>query len=104
MRPFARFLPCSMAMLALVFGACRDGLTALAEDACYVLPPSHAAHEGDLLIYLHGIVPPFPSPQKDRVQNIVKNASIRAGWTALLPRGRRGIGPAQNRDWWAWPT
>jgi predicted esterase len=23
---------------------------------------------------------------------------------ALLPRGRRGLGPAEARDWWAWPT
>jgi predicted esterase len=58
-----------------------------------------------LLVYLPGIVPPTPtSPQKEKVQRIVLAAARRAGVVALLPRGRRGIGPADARDWWAWPT
>lgn len=58
-----------------------------------------------MLVYLHGITPPLPSsPQKDNVQGAVLHASVRAGAAALVPRGRRGIGPEGARDWWAWPT
>jgi predicted esterase len=56
-------------------------------------------------VYLHGIVPPLPeSAQKTKVEGVVLEASTRAGVAALIPRGRRGIGPPQARDWWAWPT
>ncbi|HEY8042350.1 MAG TPA: hypothetical protein VIF15_21250, partial [Polyangiaceae bacterium] len=84
---------------------CVDGLSALAEDVCYVLPPLAAGRPRRLLVYLHGIVPPVPdSPQKHTVEAAVLHASLRAGVAALVPRGRRGIGPSQARDWWAWPT
>jgi predicted esterase len=84
---------------------CVDGLTALDEDVCYVLPPTEAGTPRRLLVYLHGIVPPVAdSPQKHTVEGAVLHASLRAGAAALVPRGHRGIGPAQARDWWAWPT
>ncbi len=81
---------------------CIEGLTALAEDACYVLPTEHPRR---LLVYLPGITPPKPdSPQKHHVQEAVLQASRRAGVAAIVPRGRRGLGPAYARDWWAWPS
>jgi predicted esterase len=84
---------------------CIDGVSALDEDVCYVLPELGPGPRRRLLVYLHGIVPPLPdSPQKRTVENAVLHASRRAGVAALIPRGRRGIGPAQARDWWAWPT
>lgn len=84
---------------------CLEGLTALDEETCYVLPPLAADRPRRLLVYLHGIVPPFPSsPQKEKVQLAVLRASTRAGVAALVPRGLRGIGPRDARDWWAWPT
>jgi len=84
---------------------CIEGLSALDEDACYVLPPLAAGQPRRLLVYLHGIVPPQPdSPQKHAVETAVLHASLRAGVAAIVPRGRRGIGPGQARDWWAWPT
>jgi predicted esterase len=84
---------------------CIDGLSALDEDVCYVLPPMPADRPRRLLVYLHGIVPPrADSPQKHTVETAVLHACQRAGVAALIPRGRRGIGPAQARDWWAWPT
>lgn len=84
---------------------CVDGLSALDEDVCYVLPPLEAGRPRRLLVYLHGIVPPVAdSPQKRTFEAVVLHASARAGVAALLPRGRRGLGPAQSRDWWAWPT
>jgi predicted esterase len=58
-----------------------------------------------LLVYLHGIVPPLKdSVQKQTVQGAVRKAAARAGVAAMVPRGRRGIGPDGARDWWAWPT
>jgi predicted esterase len=84
---------------------CIEGLTALDEDMCYVLPPLESGRPRRLVVYLHGIVPPVStSPQKQTVQDTVLHSSVRAGVAALLPRGRRGIGPGQARDWWAWPT
>jgi predicted esterase len=56
-------------------------------------------------VYLHGIVPPTrESIQKSTVETAVLHAALRAGAAALVPRGRRGIGPEGARDWWAWPT
>ena len=80
---------------------CIDGMTALDEDCCYVAPTDSTK----LLVYLHGIVPPTKdSVQKQTVQGAVLHAATRAGAAAIVPRGRRGIGPDGARDWWAWPT
>ena len=84
---------------------CIEGMPALAEDICYVLPAPERGPPTALLVYLHGIVPPTgDSPQKQTVESAVLAASIRAGIAAIVPRGRRGIGPGHERDWWAWPT
>ena len=81
---------------------CMPVVTALDDDTCYVLPD---APPRELLIYLHGIVPPqATSVQKTNVQTVVANASRRAGVAALLPRGRRGLAPKGHDGWWGWPT
>jgi predicted esterase len=81
-----------------------DILRGLDDSTCYFVPPD-GPPPSRLLIYLSGIVPPVPrSPQKEKVQRIVAAAAKKAGAAAILPRGRRGIGPADTRDWWAWPT
>ncbi len=82
---------------------CLEGWRGLDEGACYFLPDGERPTR--LLVYLSGIVPPTPrSPQKEKVQRVVAAAARRAGAAALLPRGRRGIGPSGAKDWWAWPT
>ena len=84
---------------------CIEGMTALDEDVCYVLPPLAEDRPRQLLVYLHGIVPPLAvSVQKQTVEGAVLRAATRAGVAAIVPRGRRGIGPEGARDWWAWPT
>lgn len=81
---------------------CVEGVRGLDEDACYV--PGKAG-DRTLLVYLHGIVPPErESAQKTTVQGAVREASERAGITALVPRGRVGLGPKFASTWWAWPT
>ena len=85
---------------------CLEGWRGLDEGTCYFVPAAGALRAPRrLLVYLPGIVPPTPrSPQKEKVQRIVAAAVARAGAVALLPRGRRGIGPSGAKDWWAWPT
>ena len=80
---------------------CIEGMKGLDDDCCYVAPPGATR----LLVYLHGIVPPVKdSVQKQTVERAVSNAATRAGVAAIVPRGRRGIGPTGAHDWWAWPT
>lgn len=80
---------------------CIEGMKGLDEDCCYVAPEGATS----LLVYLHGIVPPVKdSVQKQTVEGAVMKAAMRAGVAAIVPRGRRGIGPAGAHDWWAWPT
>lgn len=84
---------------------CIEGLTALDDETCVAVPSTPLRSPAEVLFYFHGITPPLKeSAQKTTVQTTVKNASIRAGVVGVVPRGRRGIGPADAKDWWAWPT
>lgn len=81
---------------------CIEGVDALDESSCYVLPD---APTEELLIYLHGIVPPTKtSRQKTNFESVVKAASRRANVAALMPRGRVGLAPKGHDGWWGWPT
>jgi hypothetical protein len=56
---------------------CIEGIDALDESTCYILPDEPS---DELLIYLHGTLPPTKvSPQKTSFQSVVKAASRRAG-------------------------
>lgn len=81
---------------------CIEGVPALDSETCYVLP---AARTHELLIYLHGLLPPGKSSQqKTNFETVVKNACERAGVAALMPRGRKGLAPSDRASWWGWPT
>jgi predicted esterase len=81
---------------------CIEAMTALDEETCYVLPE---ATTDELLLYLHGTIPPGrTSPQKTNLGTVLSNAAKRGKFAALLPRGRRGLAPATQKDWWGWPT
>lgn len=81
---------------------CIDGVSALDVASCYVLPDAPAS---ELLVYLHGIVPPAKtSLQKTNFETVVSQASRRAGVAALMPRGRQGLAPKGHDGWWGWPT
>ncbi|HKO50316.1 MAG TPA: hypothetical protein VJV79_21445 [Polyangiaceae bacterium] len=81
---------------------CIDSVGVLDESCCYALPD---APTQELLIYLHGTVPPtLTSPQKTNFQTVVSRASRRAGVAALMPRGRQGLAPKGQTAWWGWPT
>lgn len=81
---------------------CIDGLETLDEETCVVLPKERTQ---ELLIYLHGIVPPqATSVQKTNFETVVASASRRAGVVALIPRGKQGLAPKGHERWWGWPT
>jgi predicted esterase len=81
---------------------CIEGIPALDEETCYVLPHERAR---ELLIYFHGIVPPEKtSRQKTNLETALKNSAERAGIAVLLPRGEQGLAPKGHTGWWGWPT
>jgi predicted esterase len=81
---------------------CIEGVDALDEETCYVLPKEPTT---TLLVYLHGIVPPEKtSQQKTNFETAVKNAARRAGVAALMPRGKQGLTSRAHGRWWGWPT
>jgi len=81
---------------------CIDLVSALDVDCCYVLPDRPTK---DLLVYLHGVVPPGrDSRQKTNFETVVANTSRRAGVAAIMPRGWNDVAPKRIASWWAWPT
>jgi predicted esterase len=81
---------------------CIETVDALDDSSCYVLPD---APTDELLLYLHGIVPPTKtSRQKTNFETVVSTAARRAGVAALMPRGRQGLAPKGHDGWWGWPT
>lgn len=81
---------------------CIESVEVLDESTCYALPD---APTDELIIYLHGIVPPSKtSRQKTHFETVVSVASRRAGVAALMPRGRAGLAPKGHDGWWGWPT
>jgi poly(3-hydroxybutyrate) depolymerase len=81
---------------------CTDGVDALDDETCFVVPDAIAEPRA-LLVYLHGVIAPTGRTQRV-VQSIVASRARARGFVAMLPRGRRGIGPKKLEDWWAWPT
>jgi predicted esterase len=99
-RPAAPWPPAPPA--GVVTDWCIDGVTPLDVDCCYTLPERPTR---DLLVYLHGVVPPGrDSPQKTNFETVVANAARRAGAAAILPRGWDDVAPKRIARWWAWPT
>lgn len=81
---------------------CTEAVVALAEDACLALPEQRPS---ELMIYLHGIIPPGQaSPQLDNFMKVVAESAQKGGVVALIPRGDPGLAPKRYRGWWGWPT
>jgi predicted esterase len=83
-------------------GWCTEGLEAVDPETCVVVPKEIRAPR-TLLVYLHGTIAPTGGTQSV-VQQIVRANAEKRGYVALMPRGRRGIGPNKIQEWWAWPT
>jgi len=81
---------------------CADGLLALSEGVCAVVPPK--LHEPlTVVIFLHGVVKPGTDWQWAQ-QLAVARAARAHGFVGVMPRGRRGYGPRGMEQWWTWPT
>ena len=83
---------------------CAPELEALAGEVCHFSPKTKSGDPPTtLVIYLHGVIKPGTEWQWTQERAMVRQAKVH-GLTALVPRGRRGIGPKGMRDWWTWPT
>jgi predicted esterase len=95
--------PLETAPDARVSSWCLEGFAAFDDDSCYLIPPSGLKQPKALLIYLHGVIAPQGDTQRI-VQGVVARNAVARGYVALMPRGRRGLGPSPVQDWWSWPT
>ncbi len=72
----------------------------LDSSACTLL---QVAGQDTLVIFLHGVIKDGTTWQWAQ-QRAIARAAKKLGFSVLMPRGRRGIGPKGMRDWWTWPT
>jgi len=81
---------------------CAPDLETLPGDVCHVeVAPKDGRRT--LVIFLHGVIQPDSGWQWQQ-QRGMAIAAKRLGFSAIMPRGRRGIGPPKMTDWWTWPT
>jgi predicted esterase len=82
---------------------CAPELGVLAHDVCFAPGAGTKGDRRTLVIFLHGVIQPDSGWQWTQQRGMAM-AARRLGFTVLLPRGRRGIGPPGMTDWWTWPT
>lgn len=84
---------------------CAPELVALAEHTCFFEPersekkPFHRV----LVIFFHGLVGEGSSWQWEQ-QRLMARTAAAYGFSALMPRGRLGIGPGRDPGVRAWPN
>lgn len=84
---------------------CAPELTALGEHTCFFEPerePKQASSRV-LVIFLHGLVGDGSSWQWEQ-QRLMARTAAAYGFSALMPRGRLGIGPGRDPAVRAWPN
>ena len=81
---------------------CAAELLELSDGVCAALP-ERLVEPHTLVVFLHGVIKPDTDWQWAQ-QRAVARAAKTHGFVALMPRGRRGVGPAGMKDWWCWPT
>jgi predicted esterase len=82
---------------------CAPELEAVSGEVCHVAPSRRDRSPDTLVIFLHGVIEPGTEWQWSQ-QRAIARAATANGFEALMPRGRRGIGPRGMEDWWTWPT
>ncbi len=70
---------------------------------CTYTPEKLADGPKTLVIFLHGLTA-AGSDWQYAFQKAGMRIADSKGFTVLMPRGRRGIGPKGSEDNWAWPT
>jgi dienelactone hydrolase len=82
---------------------CASELQTLAGEVCAFVPEKEAKGPRTLVIYLHGVIQPDTTMQWTQ-QRGAALVGAKYGFTVIMPRGRRGIGPKTMEQWWTWPT
>ena len=82
---------------------CAPGLDTLADHVCAHVPATFAPGPRTLVIFLHGVIKPGLGWQRNQ-QLAARRVAATAGVAALMPRGRRGVGPKGMEDWYTWPA
>ena len=83
---------------------CAPELTALAEHSCFFEPEREPKPGSSrvLVIFFHGLVGDGSSWQWEQ-QRLMARTAAAYGFSALMPRGRLGIGPGRDPAVRAWP-
>lgn len=83
---------------------CAPELAALGEGTCFFAPEVRKPESPRVLvIFLHGLVGEGSSWQWEQQRLVVRTAEA-YGLSALMPRGRLGIGPGRDSAVRAWPN
>src|SRR5688572_25731309 len=84
---------------------CAPELAALGEHTCFFEPQGQPkpASARVLVIFLHGLVGDGSSWQWEQ-QRLMSRTAAAYGFSALMPRGRLGIGPGRDPAVRAWPN
>ncbi len=81
---------------------CRPDVEALANDVCYAKGPNKDPKRRTLVIFLHGLTEDGAGWQHS-LQKGMAIAGKRLDFSALMPRGRNGVGPGRKQSTIAWP-
>jgi predicted esterase len=82
---------------------CAPELETLSGEVCHFAPALRDRSPDTLVVFLHGVIEPGTEWQWSQQRAVARAAKVN-GFEALMPRGRRGIGPRGMEDWWTWPT
>ncbi len=83
---------------------CAPELSELSPQVCIYRPSVPAATEDrTLVLFLHSLIGAAPKAAWDQQRRMARNAES-YGFTALVPRGRPGLGPGRDPEVLAWPT
>ncbi len=85
---------------------CAPEVEALDAGMCFHAAPrglQPAGGRATLVLFLHSLIAVESDAQWPLQRQMVRVADAH-GFSVLMPRGRRGIGPGGGKDVWAWPT
>ncbi len=85
---------------------CAPGLVSLSDHVCFYEPKNRKLGpkgQRTLVIFLHSLVGAAPEAAWPQQLRMAQNAE-QYGFSALIPRGRPGLGPGRDPHVLAWPT
>ncbi len=82
---------------------CAPELQMLSHEVCAFVPNVPSMGPRTIIMHLHGVIQPDATSQWNQ-QRAAAKVGAAYGFTVIMPRGRRGIGPTGLEHYWAWPT